>query len=180
MGYAGYTAAKLPPPPPSPVQAALWVVQSQETLTVIEKLTKNVAVNPTEEKYKRVRLTNDKIRAALVNVPGAVEALLALGWARDDEEEALFVPKGRYFSMAEVRLIDEARDRLRKRERDAARTKPKANPSNEATAQIRAQMEADRRERAAQDPVTKGSVPQKLGSGTATMVTPKDIGCTDC
>ncbi len=47
MGYAGYTAAKLPPPPPSAVQAALWVVQSQETLTVIEKLTKNVAVNPT-------------------------------------------------------------------------------------------------------------------------------------
>ena len=34
---------------------------------------------------------------------GAVEAMLTLGWARDEEEEALFVPKGRYFSMAEVR-----------------------------------------------------------------------------
>ena len=33
-----------------------------------------------------------------------MEALLALGWARDDEEEALFVPKGRYFSMAEARI----------------------------------------------------------------------------
>lgn len=42
------------------------------------------------------------------------------------------------------------------------------------------QMEADRRERAAQGPVTKGSVAQKLNSGTATMTTPKDIGCTDC
>lgn len=40
----------------------------------------------------------------------------------------------------QVRLIDEARDRLRKRERDAARTKPSRNPSNEATAQIRAQV----------------------------------------
>lgn len=38
---------------------------------------------------------------ALTNT-GAVEALLSLGWARDEEEEALFVPKGRYFSMNEV------------------------------------------------------------------------------
>ncbi|BDA40811.1 probable plant UBX domain-containing protein 2 at N-terminal half [Coccomyxa sp. Obi] len=180
MGYAGYTAAKLPPPLPSAVQSALWAVPSQESLEIIEKLTKNVAVNPTEEKFKRIRLTNSKIKAALVDVPGAVEALLALGWARDEDEEALVVPKGRYFSMAEVRLIDEARDRLRKRERDAARTKPSRNPSNEATAQIRAQMEADRRERAAKEPVTKGSVAQKLGSGSAMMATPKDIGCTDC
>ena len=39
-----------------------------------------------------------------------------------------------------MRLIDEARDRLRKRERDAARTKPSRKPTNEATAQIRAQV----------------------------------------
>ncbi len=47
MGYAGYTAAKLPPPLPSAVQAALWAVPSQDSLEIIEKLTKNVAVNPT-------------------------------------------------------------------------------------------------------------------------------------
>lgn len=39
-----------------------------------------------------------------------------------------------------MRLIDEAKDRLRKRERDAARTKPTKAPGNEATAQIRAQV----------------------------------------
>ena len=45
-------------------------------------------------------------------------------------------------------------------------------------------MEADRRECAARDPVTKGSVAQPLGSGSGMAVTPKDIGigdhCTDC
>ena len=108
MGYAGYKAAKLPPPLPSAVQSALWAVPSQESLEIIEKLTKNVAVNPTgskclsvfysysrlhsglmnqsyskshscldwfllptaEEKFKRIRLTNSKIKAALVDVPG--------------------------------------------------------------------------------------------------------------
>ena len=39
---------------------------------------------------------------AVGNHAGAVEALLALGWAQDEDEEALVVPKGRYFSMAEV------------------------------------------------------------------------------
>lgn len=50
-----------------------------------------------------MKLSNPKIKAALVDVPGAVAALLALGWAQEQEpEEAMVVPKGRHFSMAEV------------------------------------------------------------------------------
>ena len=56
-----------------------------------------------EEKFKRVKLGNAKIKAALVDVPGAVDALLAIGWLREQEpEEALVVPKGCHFSMAEA------------------------------------------------------------------------------
>ena len=50
-----------------------------------------------------MKLGNPKVKAALVDVPGAVHALLALGWAKEQEpEEAVVVPKGRHFSMAEV------------------------------------------------------------------------------
>ena len=56
-----------------------------------------------EEKFRRVKLSNPKIKAALVDVPGAMQALLVLGWAREQEpEEAVVVPKGRHFSMAEA------------------------------------------------------------------------------
>ena len=56
-----------------------------------------------EEKFRRVKLGNPKIKAALVDVPGAVHALLVLGWAKELEpEEAVVVPKGRHFSMAEA------------------------------------------------------------------------------
>ena len=46
LGCPGYTKAKLPPPLPTAVQAALLAVPSQDSLEVMEKLTRNVAVNP--------------------------------------------------------------------------------------------------------------------------------------
>ena len=50
-----------------------------------------------------MKLSNPKIKAALVGVPGALQALLTLGWAQEQEpEEAVVVPKGRHFSMAEA------------------------------------------------------------------------------
>lgn len=50
-----------------------------------------------------MKLSNPKIKAALVDTPGAIDALLAIGWMQEHEpEEALAVPKGRHFTMAEV------------------------------------------------------------------------------
>ena len=47
MGYAGYVPAKYAPAAPTAVQAALYAVQSQESLELIAKLLKNVVVSPT-------------------------------------------------------------------------------------------------------------------------------------
>ena len=49
MGYAGYVPAKYAPAAPTAVQAALYAVQSQESLELIAKLIKNVVVSPTGE-----------------------------------------------------------------------------------------------------------------------------------
>ncbi|CAK0733915.1 hypothetical protein CVIRNUC_000354 [Coccomyxa viridis] len=151
MGYAGYVPAKYAPAAPTAVQAALYAVQSQESLEMIAKLMKNVVVSPTEDKFRRVKLSNPKIKAALVDVPGALQALLTLGWAQEQEpEEAVVVPKGRHFSMAEVRMVDDAAERLRKRQRDEERASAAARKSASSRAtEVRAQMEADRRERGA-------------------------------
>lgn len=149
MGYAGYVPAKLPPTKPSAVQAALWEIQNTASLEVISKLLRNTAVNPSEEKYRRIRLTNPKVKALIAEEKGAVQSLLALGWERDAEDsESLVIPKGRYFSMAEVRIVQDAEERLKKSLRDAKRAEGASKiPSSQEQARIRAQMEADRQQR---------------------------------
>ena len=49
-------------------------------MALLGTLTKNVAQAPRDEKFRRVRLTNPKIAAALVDVKGAVDVMLHLGW----------------------------------------------------------------------------------------------------
>lgn len=62
-------------------------------------------MNPGEEKYRRLRLSNPRIAAAIVEVAGALDALLALGWERDEgDAEALVCPKYAKMTMAGVRV----------------------------------------------------------------------------
>jgi PUB domain len=138
MGYAGYVSAKLPPPKPTEVQAALWNITSLDSLELLVKLIQNIAINPGESlhlhvatlagrssslnnrfkfnfwfchagepKFKRIKLSNPKIKSSLVDTPGGLDALLALGWVYDEEDrDCLVVPKGRQFTMTEVQPHD--------------------------------------------------------------------------
>jgi PUB domain len=45
----------------------------------------NAACNPTDDKFKSVKLSNTKINAALVSISGAMEAMEALGWHVEDD-----------------------------------------------------------------------------------------------
>ncbi|KAK9810341.1 hypothetical protein WJX72_009081 [[Myrmecia] bisecta] len=176
MGYAGYAVAKLPPPKPSDMQAVLWSIASMDSLEILGKLTRNVVINPTEDKYKRIRLTNDKIRALIVDVPGALDTLLAMGWVYDEaDKDCLMVPKGRQLTMNEARMIEDAKDKLKKASRvQTVRSIASKAAADSEQARVRAQMEADRRERATAAPVTQGSTAQKLPDGR--MVTAGDLG----
>lgn len=50
------------------------------TLELIEKLTQNVIRNPTDDKFRRIKLSNPKIAAAITNVPHALDAMKQMGW----------------------------------------------------------------------------------------------------
>ena len=66
MGYAGYA-------PGHKVQIAttlqqlLKLIKSDATLATMEKLTRNSAQAPAEEKFRKIRLTNEKIAEDLMN-----------------------------------------------------------------------------------------------------------------
>ena len=78
MGYAGYApgANSRMPDKLTPLQQAmrqLPLEQAAETLAIIEKLTRNVVRNPSEDKFRKINLTNAKIIQVIVQVPNAIE-----------------------------------------------------------------------------------------------------------
>jgi thioredoxin len=121
-----------------------------------------VAQQPTEAKFRKLKLSNPKIDALFVSQPGAMEALALLGWVREtvDGIECIVLPPATQLTMANVRTIAAAETamaeaaKVKARIETAARSRS-SDPEREA---IRAQMEADKRERAARGPVTQGSV----------------------
>jgi len=55
-----------------------------ETSGILCKLLGNILANPEDDKYRKIRLSNAKINAAIVQVPGAIDILLAVGFVEDD------------------------------------------------------------------------------------------------
>ena len=75
--------APLPPPHESHTAAVSQLAadpQCGQAAEVLSRLLSNIAGNPLEEKFRRVRLTNPKVQAAVVDTDGGVELLLACGF----------------------------------------------------------------------------------------------------
>jgi hypothetical protein len=91
----------------TPLEAALAAVGSLECLELLEKVTYNAAVQPAEEKFRRLKLSNAKIRAQVAEAEGGLAAMGELGWQQGEGEEGegpvLTLPKGGA-TMAQVRL----------------------------------------------------------------------------
>lgn len=119
MVYANYTPAKLPTIL-SDAERAVLAVTSPETLEIIGKLIYNAAISPKEEKFRRIKLSNAKIQATIVNTPGALDLLLALGWVNEEmqveegSESFLVIPSGKYMSMADYRMIETQKENARR------------------------------------------------------------------
>ena len=62
----------------------------------------NVAKAPAELKFRKLRLSNPKITAAVIQTPGALRALQVMGWEANVEEDTLVLPSNRQISFAQV------------------------------------------------------------------------------
>lgn len=114
-------------------------------LDLLETLSRNVIQNPGEEKYRRVRTTNEKL-VALFGVPGTVDVMENMGWQFDGEFMTLPKDVNLDFQAHIVKIL-EAKSHFGKQKELAARSaKIAADP---AKADLLKQLEIDRRERSA-------------------------------
>ena len=175
MAYAGYAPGHRVVER-SPLEEALLEIGDAETLDVLERLARNVARSPREEKYRRVKTSNERIRRALVTTwnGAGMRALMAMGWRRDGE--AMTLDAGTATTMRDVRAIDEARIALRRRQEEdvRARIRARALANDLRRAALREAVAADKAERAAAGPVTTGSRLAPKGAGG--MACARDIG----
>jgi len=179
MGYAGYApgANSRAAEALSEYERALRSLpldKWEETLELIEKLTRNVVRNPRDEKFRKIRLTNKKISEFITEVPGATELLRVMGWtdATSEEGEAcLVLPDAVTFEFQEhVGKIVDAKPWYKKEVEDAKRAQARqerieADPALKA---LKEKMDQDRAEVAAKGPA-QASVAQKLGDGPNIM-----------
>ena len=128
------SSAPSQPPPLSkeavvetPLQAALAAVKSDASLETMNKLVRNCVQTPGEDKFRKIRLTNEKIAAVLVSVEGAKTAMLKMGWVEDGE--FLVLPAGVQLSRKEVRDIEDAKMKLKNKKSEKAGTSTYYNES---------------------------------------------------
>jgi len=146
----------------------------QDILDLLKKLTENVVRNPGEEKFRRIKLTNAKIAAAVEQAPTMVDVLKEMGWV--EEAEALVLPpQVRLAHEVHVVGIIDAKDWWKKEEENEKKRQMRARKEVDGdTDALRRQLELDRKEREAAGPEFRSSVAKKLGDGT--KVTAADIG----
>ncbi|CAE8625094.1 unnamed protein product [Polarella glacialis] len=168
MGYGGYSPGNQVAEAKTPLQQALHALplaQAQETLDLIERLTRNVVHSPKEEKFRKIKLSNPKIAAAITNVPFAVDALKEMGWV--DDEEGLMLPATTRLEHhpAVVAIIDAkahfTKEAEVQRRREAVARKV-VDPEKE---ELMRKMAEDRVEKKSDGPVTQDSKAKKLGDG---------------
>lgn len=174
MGYGGYApgansrmADKL-----TPLQEALRSLpldEAADTLALIDKLTRNVVRNPGEAKFRKINLTNEKIKKAIADVPGAVNALIEMGWQLEGESLVLPATVRLAHEVHVVGIIDAQDHYKSEAEKEKTRQMRASKAVDADTEKLRQQIEADRKEKAADGPVTQSSHAQKLGGGPNVM-----------
>jgi hypothetical protein len=180
MGYAGYApgANSRMKDEATPLEQALQSLpldKAMETLELIEKLTRNVVRNPGEEKFRRIKFSNEKIRMAIKEVPGAVALLKEMGWV-EEEDSLVLPPSTKLVHEVHVVGIIEAKDHYKTEiQKQHVRDTRARKELTDEQRKLQEQIEADRKEKAAEGPVTKDSVAAKKTTG-ANIMRASDLG----
>jgi len=182
MGYGGYApgANSRMEGPRSDLEQALRAMpldKADESLEIMEKLTRNVVSNPGEEKFRKIKLTNKKINDTITAVPGAVPALREMGWrdSSSDGEPVLVLPAGVRLEFQEtVVKIIEAKDFYKKEgeKEKRQRHRDEVDAQDPEKMKLRHQLEQDKKERdaaAANAAPTRASQAKKMGEGPNIM-----------
>ncbi|KAK2835762.1 hypothetical protein Q5P01_016246 [Channa striata] len=112
-----------------PVEASVMMIHTfnkdrekvKAAVDIISKYVENICKNPTEEKYRKIKLSNKVFQEKVRSVEGSREFLQALGFtsvvlpveAQEEEEEFLVLPEQ---SPDALELMKERRDRLQRGE----------------------------------------------------------------
>lgn len=184
MSYGGYAPgnnSRVAGPLSDYEQAlrGLPLANAEETLEILEKLTRNVVRTPKEEKFRKIKLTNPRIMATITEVAGATRILEEMGWVQnvDVDEAMMHLPETvrLQFEVHVVKIV-EARDFYKKELENERRRQHRVerDADNPEKLALREKLEADARERAQRGPAM-ASVAQKLGNGPNIMRA-SDIG----
>ena len=65
------------------------IEQVNDTTSIISRLIKNLVTNSHETKWRTISLTNKVIKVKIVDIPGAMEILYAIGFEKINEEQAV-------------------------------------------------------------------------------------------
>jgi len=184
MSYGGYAPgnnSRMAGPLSDYEQAlrGLPLANAEETLEILEKLTRNVVRTPKEEKFRRIKLTNPRIMATITEVEGATRILEEMGWVQsaDVDEAMMHLPETvrLHFEVHVVKIV-EARDFYKKELENERRRQHRAerDADDPDKVALREKLEVDARERAQRGPAM-ASVAQKLGNAPNIMRA-SDIG----
>jgi hypothetical protein len=129
------------------LEKALRAIPSEtakDALDLLEKLTRNVIQNETEEKFRRLRTTNAKL-APLFETPGAIQIMCCMGWQQEGEFVVLPSSVKLDFPNHIVKILEAKGDHDKKLAIKRGAAKLGRDP---AKATLLSQLEKERQERA--------------------------------
>lgn len=105
------------------------------SLSTIHKLLNNIVENPMEEKYRRIKKSNESLKTKIFDVEPAVQALQAVGWKEDGQDSSAWTAPTT-LTRSDVVAVSEALSRSQQQAVSQPAESPTANMSPEVSEDV--------------------------------------------